>query len=63
MTITLTRTSETDRHVVTNMFTAYFYDMDQHDDNLIINAHGLPMRDSSRIDKKGPNNGLGTVKD
>lgn len=43
MQITLTRTTDADRHVVTNMFTAYFYDMSQYDPQLIINEHGLPM--------------------
>lgn len=43
MDITLTRAGDNDRHVVTNMFTAYFYDMSQYDPNLIINQHGLPM--------------------
>lgn len=43
MTIRLTRTTEADRHIVTNMFPAYFYEMSQYDDNLIINDHGLPM--------------------
>ena len=28
--------------IVKNMFTAYFYDMSQYDDGLIINEHGLP---------------------
>lgn len=43
MNVTLTRTSVEDVHVVKNMFVAYFYDMSQYDDNLIINDHGLPM--------------------
>lgn len=42
MQVTLKRMTDEDRHVVTNMFTAYFYDLSQYDDNLIINAHGLP---------------------
>jgi predicted acetyltransferase len=43
MTVTLTRTTPATDHIVRNMFVAYFYDMSQYDDNLIINAHGLPM--------------------
>lgn len=43
MQITLAPTTDADRHVVTNMFTAYFYDMSQYDPQLIINDHGLPM--------------------
>lgn len=43
MEITLTQTTAADRHVVTNMFTAYFYDMAQYDPHLIINEHGLPL--------------------
>lgn len=29
-------------YVVTNMFTAYFYDLSRYDEQLVINAHGLP---------------------
>jgi predicted acetyltransferase len=28
--------------IVRNMFTAFFFDLSQYDDNLVINAHGLP---------------------
>jgi predicted acetyltransferase len=41
--VTLSLTSHADSHVVTNMFTAYFYELAQFDENLIINDHGLPM--------------------
>jgi len=42
MEVTLTLSTPEDRHVVTNMFVAFFYDLSQYDENLIINAHGLP---------------------
>lgn len=42
MDVTVTPTTVVDRHVVTNMFTAYFYDMSQYDPELIINDPELP---------------------
>jgi Predicted acetyltransferase len=34
--------SEHSLRIVRNMFTAYFYDLSQYDDNLVINVYGLP---------------------
>ena len=42
MNVTLELATPATEHVVKNMFTAYFYDLSQYDDNLIINEHGLP---------------------
>jgi predicted acetyltransferase len=41
--VTLVRATGADRHIVEHMFVAFFYDLSEYDDNLIINAHGLPM--------------------
>ncbi len=43
MEIKLSRANEQEAQIVKNFFVAYFYDMSQYDDNLIINAYGLPM--------------------
>jgi predicted acetyltransferase len=43
MPITLARTSAETRHIAANLFTAYFYDLSQYDDQIVINAHGLPV--------------------
>lgn len=43
MKIKLVRTTDQNVSVVKNFFLAYFYDLAQYDDNIVINAHGLPM--------------------
>jgi predicted acetyltransferase len=43
MEVNLTRARGDERQIVDNMFTAYFYDLSQYDDYLLINAHGLPV--------------------
>ncbi len=43
MEINLTLATEQDMPIVKNFFVAYFYDMTEFDDNLIINDYGLPM--------------------
>ena len=43
MKVTLELTNDRTLPIVQNFFLAYFYDMTQYDDNLIINAYGLPM--------------------
>ena len=43
MEVTLHRAeNDDDLQIVHNMFTAYFYDLSQFDDNLVINTYGLP---------------------
>lgn len=43
MTIALQRvTDAAGMKIVRNMFTAFFYDLSQYDDKLVINAYGLP---------------------
>lgn len=39
----LTLATHETRYIVQNMFVSYFYDLSQYDDQIIINAHGLPM--------------------
>lgn len=43
MQINLIRANESTVAVVKNFFLAYFYDLAQYDDNIVINAQGLPM--------------------
>ena len=42
ITLIRAQTAE-EQHIVRNLFVAYFYDLSQFDDNLIINEYGLPM--------------------
>jgi predicted acetyltransferase len=43
VTVTLTRAADAESaRIVRNMFTAYFFDLSQYDDNLVINRFGLP---------------------
>jgi predicted acetyltransferase len=42
MRVNLTSGSADDEQIVANMFTAFFYDLSQYDDNLVINRYGLP---------------------
>jgi predicted acetyltransferase len=43
MNVSLTRVADAEGAlIVRNMFTAYFYDLSQYDDNLVINRFGLP---------------------
>ena len=41
--VTLTLADDAQLPIVHHMFVAYFYDLSQYDDNLIINDYGLPM--------------------
>lgn len=43
MHVTLSRAGADEKHIVENMFTAFFLDLSQYDDKMFINAHGLPV--------------------
>ncbi|GAB4202387.1 MAG: hypothetical protein OHK0022_25530 [Roseiflexaceae bacterium] len=43
MDVTLVRVGPDEAHVLRHLFVAYFYDMSQYDDQLLINRHGLPV--------------------